>query len=118
EVGGRMNSTGLTTLFNTLGATLGPLLGSFVLLPAIGFQWSLLLCAAGYAVLTMFASEWRRFSFRTPGEVAATVLSAAFLLLLTFFPYHRVERSFAHASLPYQIDEQGQFVARVVKKVE
>src|SRR6266536_959882 len=36
-VGDRMNSTGITTLFNTTGAAAGPLLASFVLLPAVGY---------------------------------------------------------------------------------
>src|SRR5438045_2858725 len=49
----RMNSTGITTLFNTTGAAIGPLLASFVLLPGIGFQSALLVCAAGYAVLAL-----------------------------------------------------------------
>ena len=34
----RMNSTGITTLFNTMGAAFGPLLASFVLLPASGIN--------------------------------------------------------------------------------
>src|SRR6266567_5941682 len=33
SVGDRMNSTGITTLFNTTGAAVGPLLASFLLLP-------------------------------------------------------------------------------------
>ncbi len=49
EVPGRMNSTGLTMLFNTIGAAFGPLLAGFVLLPRLGFQSSLISCAAVYA---------------------------------------------------------------------
>ena len=41
----RMNSTGITTLFNTAGAAAGPLIASFTLLPTFGLQWSLVLCA-------------------------------------------------------------------------
>jgi spermidine synthase len=43
RVEGRMNSTGIATLFNTAGAAVGPLVASFVLLPGIGYQWSLIL---------------------------------------------------------------------------
>src|SRR5205809_6856564 len=53
----RMNSTGITTLFNTAGAAVGPLVTSFVLLPAIGYQWSLILCAAGYALLSILMTD-------------------------------------------------------------
>ena len=42
EVTGWMNSTGLATLFNTIGAAFGPLLAGFVLLPRLGFQSSLI----------------------------------------------------------------------------
>src|SRR6266566_5106796 len=52
----RMNSTGITTLFNTAGAAVGPLVASFVLLPGIGYQWSLILCAAGYALLSILVT--------------------------------------------------------------
>src|SRR5207245_10251722 len=63
-VGDRMNSTGITTLFNTTGAAVGPLLASFVLLPSIGFQWSLISCAGAYTLLSILVSE--RWSFRRP----------------------------------------------------
>src|SRR5437868_6979373 len=53
----RMNSTGITTLFNTAGAAVGPLIASFVLLPAIGYQWSLILCAGGYALLSILVTD-------------------------------------------------------------
>ncbi|MEY2504946.1 MAG: spermidine synthase, partial [Verrucomicrobiota bacterium] len=46
EVAGRMNSTGLTIFFNTIGAACGPLLAGFVFLPQLGFQSSLIFCAA------------------------------------------------------------------------
>ena len=45
-----MNSAGLTILFNTIGAALGPLLAGFVLLPQFGFQTS----------VTPFRSRLRR----------------------------------------------------------
>ena len=47
-----MNSTGIATLLNTTGAAIGPLVAIFVLLPALGYQSSLICCAAGYALLS------------------------------------------------------------------
>ena len=114
SVGDRMNSTGLTTLFNTSGAALGPLLASFVLLPTVGFQWSLLLCAAGYTLLAIFVSERGSWSFTRPLGIATSALLAAFILIVALFPYHRDQVHFAHASLPYREN----FIAHVVKKVE
>ena len=118
SVGDRMNSTGLTTLFNTSGAALGPLLASFVLLPTVGFQWSLLLSAGSYAFLAIFVSERGSWSFKRPLGIATSALLAAFILIIALFPYRRDQVHFAHASLSYITDGRGNLIAHVVKKVE
>src|SRR5215211_3032141 len=137
----RMNSTAITTLFNTMGAAFGPLLASFVLLPGIGYQRSLIACAAGYALMSIVAA----FAVQRPGaalktrhgqsvlwrtwvlpralkhDVASTVLLGLWIvliLLLAIFPYRRAETHFAHASRPYETQDQGQLLARVVKRIE
>jgi spermidine synthase len=109
----RMNSTGITTLFNTTGAAIGPLLASFVLLPGVGFQWSLILCAGGYALLSILASERSSWCFRQPIGLVVVALWAAAILILAIFPFHRDEVHFAHASRPY-----GLFPPQVVKRIE
>jgi spermidine synthase len=114
----RMNSTGITTLFNTTGAAAGPLLASFLLLPSIGYQWSLILCATGYALLGILVCERSTWSLRRPIGLATIGLCAALILFLAVFPYHRAEKHFAHASRPYETDDQGRLLAHVVKKVE
>jgi spermidine synthase len=118
SVQNRMNSTGISTLLNTAGAATGPLLASFLLLPSIGFQWSLVLCAAAYALLAALCSERSAWSFRRPVAFTMAALYAVLILLITIFPYHRVEAHFAHASRPYEIDEHGNVPARVVKRIE
>src|SRR6266487_1327948 len=118
KVGDRMNSTGITTLFNTTGAAAGPLLASFVLLPGIGYQWSLILCAAGYALLGILVSERSSWSFRRSIGFVNVVLCTAVVLLLALFPYQRAETHFAHASRPWEADDRGRLFAHVVKKVE
>jgi spermidine synthase len=130
-VGDRMNSTGITTLFNTIGAALGPLLASFVLLPGIGYQWSLIACAIGYGLLSIVAAfAWRRpvaalKTWTSPRSLKQYVASATLIglwiiliLILAVFPYRRVESHFAHASRPYETEDQGQLLARVVKRIE
>ncbi len=114
----RMNSTGVTTLFNTTGAAIGPLLASFVLLPGIGYQWSLVLCAVVYALLSILVSERSSWSIRRPIGLIIIALCAAMILLLAIFPYDRAESHFAHASRPYEIDEHGNVLAHVVKRIE
>src|SRR5437762_4136271 len=97
SVGDRMNSTGITTFCNTAGAAFGPLLASFLLLPTIGYQWSLILCAAAYALLGIFVTRRQNWSFREPMSLIITGLYAAVILLLAIFPYHRDDTHFGHA---------------------
>jgi spermidine synthase len=130
-VGDRMNTTGITTLSNTIGAALGPLLASFVLLPGIGYQWSLIACAIGYGLLSILAAfAWRRpvgalKTWTSPRSLKQYVPSATviglwtiLILILVVFPYRRVETHFAHASRPYETEDQEQLLARVVKRIE
>jgi spermidine synthase len=119
SVGDRMNSTGLATLLNTTGAAIGPLVASFVLLPTLGYQTSLICCAVGYALLSLLVTERAAWSFRRPmGIVAVAALWAILILGLVFFPYGRAGAHFAHASRPYEVNDQGQVLARVVKRIE
>ena len=113
EVTGWMNSTGLTIFFNTIGATLGPLLAGFVLLPRLGFQTSLIFCAAFYAALAVFTTQKRSWSMRQLSGIATVVLSAGFALVLLLFPYQRDETHFANVRRPYEADGSV-----LIKKIE
>src|SRR6266480_4840170 len=117
-VGDRMNSTGVTALLNTTGAAIGPLVASFVLLPALGYQTSLICCAAGYALLSLSVTERAAWSFRRPVGIIVAALWAILILGLIFFPYGRAAAHFAHASRPYKVDDRGHVLARVVKRIE
>jgi spermidine synthase len=118
SVGDRMNSVGLTTLFNTTGAAAGPLLAGFALLPTIGFQWSLIFCSVGYALIGILVSERSSWSFRRAVGLIIIGLSTVLILILAIFPYHRNEAHFAHASRPYEMDDYGRSLAHPIKKVE
>jgi predicted membrane-bound spermidine synthase len=113
QVTDRMNSTGLTIFFNTIGAACGPLLAGFLLLPRLGFQSSLILCAAVYAGLALLSSQKQTWSMRRPSGIAMLALSAAFVLILAFFPYQRDESHFANARHLYEADGSVLF-----KKIE
>jgi predicted membrane-bound spermidine synthase len=104
EVIGRMNSTGLTILFNTIGAAFGPLLAGFVLLPRLGFQSSLIFCAAVYAGLAVLTIQRQSWSLRRLSGIAMALLSTAFVVTLAIFPYDRDEAHFANARRPYELD--------------
>jgi spermidine synthase len=104
QVTSRMNSIGLTILFNTIGAAFGPILAGFVLLPRLGFQSSLILCAAVYAGLAVLTSRGQSWSLRRLPGIAIISLSALFVLILAIFPYRRDEVHFANARRPYEAD--------------
>jgi spermidine synthase len=113
EVNSRMNSTGLTVLFNTIGAAAGPLLAGFLLLPRLGFQSSLIVCAVVYAALAFLTTQKQSWSFRRLSGIAIPSLGAAFVLILAIFPYHRDEIHFANARRPYEADG-----SILIKKIE
>ncbi len=113
EMKGRMNSIGLTILFNTIGAASGPLLAGFILLPRLGFQSSLIICAVVYAGLAGLTSEKQDWSvLRFPG-FATVSLSAVLVLILAIFPYHRDQIHFSNARRPYEVD-----ASILLKKIE
>jgi predicted membrane-bound spermidine synthase len=110
NVPSRMNSLGITTLFNTAGAAIGPLLAGFLLLPKLGFQSSLIICAVGYAVLCLISGK---LTASPTGKLPLLGLSAVFLVTLAFFPRHREEMHFANARKLFESEEQ-----HLVKKIE
>jgi spermidine synthase len=113
EVAGWMNSTGLTILFNTMGAALGPLIAGFILLPRLGFQSSLIFCATLYAALAVLTTQKQSWSVRRLSGIATVSLSAGFVLILLSFPYQRDETHFANARRPYETDGSV-----LIKKIE
>jgi len=114
----RMNSTGITTLFNTAGAAAGPLIASFTLLPNFGLQWSLVLCGAAYALLAALSGEQTASAFKRPLKFVIAGLYAAVILIVAIVSYHRADTPLKHASRPYELDDQGRALAYVVKRIE
>jgi predicted membrane-bound spermidine synthase len=113
QVGSRMNSMGITLLFNTVGAAFGPILAGFILLPRLGFQSSLILCACAYGGLAALTSHRQSWSLTRPSGMAMVSLSAIVALILAIFPYHRDEIHFANARRPYEADGSV-----LIKKIE
>lgn len=112
-VGSRMNSVGITTLFNTTGAAIGPLLAGFFLLPKFGFQTSLIICACGYAVLALSVPGPPRPNGKPTRLFVSIARLGVFILVLGFFPFHRDEIHFANARKLYESENQ-----HLVKKIE
>ncbi|MDQ6808874.1 MAG: fused MFS/spermidine synthase [Verrucomicrobiota bacterium] len=111
RIGNRMNSTGLATLANTAGAAAGPLLATFLLLPMLGFQTTLIICATGYVLLAVFA--WPRGSLKSWSTLGSIALAIIFAVTLLLFPFGRDEAHFANARRGYE--SAG---LHLVKKIE
>src|SRR6202011_6136454 len=94
-------------------AAIGPLLAGFVLLPKLGFQYSLIACAAIYLLLSVFVSQKSNWSLKRPSGVALFGFCILFGLLVALFPFHRDEMHFANARKLYEAEEQ-----HLVKKIE
>ena len=110
SVGSRMNSVGITTLFNTAGAAVGPLLAGFVLLPRFGFQSSLIVCALVYVLLCVTISSVKDWLPRRP---ALLILSLVFVVTIVLFPFHRDGIHFANARRLFESEQQ-----HLVEKIE
>ncbi len=87
---GSIETTGRFTLANTLGATLGSLLGGFVLLPVLGMEKSFFILALGYGILTLLVLP-DRFP---PGKNAFPLVTSAalFLLCIVLFPFGSMQK--------------------------
>ena len=108
----RMNSVGIVTFFNTIGAAIGPILAGFILLPTIGFQSSLIFCAIGYAVLALAVSG-RTFWASSSLRLALIVLLSGFVVVIATFPFHRDNLHFANARKLFESEDQ-----HLVTKIE
>jgi predicted membrane-bound spermidine synthase len=101
-IGSAARTTGYLSLVNTLGATAGSLLAGFVLLPRLGIERSILLCAWAYVGIALLC--WLRLpgGERRP-RAAPALLLAAFAAGLVAFPRGALEgRYLLHALLPFQ----------------
>ena len=87
---GSIETTGRFTLANTLGATLGSLLGGFVLLPLLGMEKAFFIIALGYGMLTLLVLPER---FR-PGKNALPLVASAllFLVCIVLFPFGSMQK--------------------------
>src|SRR6058998_3441962 len=64
------------------------------------------------------ASKRSSWSVSQPVGRLTLALCAGAILLMAILPYHRAESHFSHASRPYEIDEHGNVLAHVVKRIE
>jgi spermidine synthase len=99
-------SAGLLTLANTAGATLGPLVAGFVLLPSFGMETSLRVLAGVYALVAL--APWL-VGIRPAGRAARAALvvcTASFLLAQALFPSGAMRER--HLRAPLDVWRRGE----------
>ncbi len=96
ELRDETRSAGLVTMANTLGATLGPLVAGFVLIPGIGMERSFFVLGLAYAAVALLLVE------RTGRRRLEQLLGLAFAALVISFPFGRMERYVRIASAAYR----------------
>lgn len=89
EGGGAARAAGALAFFNTTGAMLGPLAGTFVLLPGLGIERTIFLLSAGYGVVALLAVPPARLKAATPrlAQAGFWIAATAFTALLALFPF-------------------------------
>jgi predicted membrane-bound spermidine synthase len=89
EGGGAARAAGALAFSNTTGAMLGPLTGTFVLLPGLGLERTIFLLSAGYGVVALLAASPARLKAETPRLAKACfwIAATAFTALLALFPF-------------------------------
>jgi spermidine synthase len=107
---GNPNRAGRAYAVNAVGCILGPLLAGFLLLPAVGERWSLVLLALpffgfGISALTARAEGRETDTHSGLGKLLAAALAASVLLLAftrdfeTLFPKSLVRRDYTATSI-------------------
>ncbi len=99
-------STALLALSNTAGATCGPLVAAFVMLPALGMERSVFAAAAIYGVIAILAlfGLGRGVAVRTRSPLVA-ICAIALMMVLALFPSGLMrERYFIRSAQAYAGD--------------
>ena len=87
EIGGSLETTGLLTMANTVGAMLGSALACFVLIPRCGMETALFFLSSGYCVVGLAAYR-RDDPERSPSKrIIHAVALCAFIASLALFPF-------------------------------
>ena len=94
EIGREIETAGLLTMVNTIGAMVGPIVAGFVLLPIVGMERSFFLLA--FAYVGVGVCTYGRI--RMHGSIRSVVLNGCaaivFACLLLFFPFGSIEKHF------------------------
>lgn len=101
---GAVRAAGAIAFSNTTGAMLGPLVGTFVLLPGLGIERTLFLLAASYGVVALLVARPARLRAETPqlAKAGFWIAATTFTALIVLFPFGLMRNNLAkRPSVPY-----------------
>src|SRR4029077_3815919 len=95
-------AAGWLALANTAGATFGPPLAAFALLPTLGMERAFFVLALTYGVIGLLSMRAMRSGAATGRLPAFRLAAAALLAALVFFPFGLMSREyFTRAAAAY-----------------
>ena len=92
DVGESLETTGLLTMVNTMGAAIGSLLAGFVLLPQVGMEKSFFLLSFSYVLVAIFVSDRTQLVQSSTKRYATLGFAAVFLISIALFPFGSMEK--------------------------
>ncbi len=106
DVGQETSAAAWLMLANTVGAAAGPLIGAFLLLPAVGMERSFEIAGAAYGVVALLtASEWSTGGRATAGRTRwRRTVAVAMVALLVALPAGRMHDYFERSAGAYAAD--------------
>lgn len=106
---GATRAAGAIAFSNTTGAMLGPLVGTFVLLPGLGLERTLFLLAAGYGAVALLSATPDRLRSVTPAFAKSGfwIAATAFAAMIALFPFGLMRNNLAlRPARPYLLEGQ------------
>ncbi len=97
--GSSARTAGVATLYNTVGATLGSLVGGFVLLPMLGMESSFFLIATAYFLVAIVVPREKQRSRFTMLWERGTLAAAVACLVL--FPFGMMQKTYFGAQVTW-----------------
>ena len=91
EIGGSLETTGLLTMANTIGAMIGSAMAGFVFIPALGMEKSLFVLSLSYCLVALFAMDWRPIN-RNAELVRGLVAALPLIGVVLLFPFGAMEK--------------------------
>ncbi len=106
---GAARAAGAIAFSNTTGAMLGPLVGTFLLLPGLGIERTLFLLAAGYGAVALLTASPARLKAETPplARSGFWIAATAYTALIVLFPFGLMRNDLAkRPTLPFLLEGQ------------